>query len=76
MLQDSLEKEMKINAMEDYPQVYKIQEPSTDPTIMGLQNQISTLIESLKYLPLNHLEILHMLCTHCQVEGNHVVMCL
>lgn len=42
---------------------------------MGLQNQISNLIERLKDLTLALLMRPHVWCTNCQVEGHHVTKC-
>jgi hypothetical protein len=74
-LQDALEQEMQIEAMVGYPQDCRVGGPSTDPAIMGLQNQISTLTERLKYLAPLHPMRPHVWCTHCQVEGHHVTEC-
>ena len=49
-LQDALEQEMQIKAMARYPQDYKLGAPSIDPTVMGLQNQTTTLTEMIKHI--------------------------
>ena len=74
-LQDALEQEMKIKAMVGYPQEYKGGETSQDPSIMGLQHKIVSLIEKLKEMQPLRLARLNVRCTHCLLEGHVVTKC-
>lgn len=74
-LQDALEQAMQIEDMAGYPQDHRVGGPLKAPTIIGLQNKISTLTESLKYLDPARPTIPHVWWTHCQVKGNHSIEC-
>ena len=49
-LQDALEQAMKIEAMAGYPQEFRGGAAVQDPSILGLQHQIASLTEKLKYI--------------------------
>lgn len=71
-LHDAFEQEMKIEEMQGYPQHYKLVSPSFEPTIMGIHNQISTLINKLKYLTPSQPMRPQVWWMHQHVEGHHV----
>jgi len=75
-LQDYLEQESCIDAMDGYPHEYQGWTSLLDPSIMGLQNQIITLTKKLKDLQPVRLAKPKVWCTHYIVEGHVTTECL
>lgn len=66
---------MKIEVMAGYPQDFKGGASAQDPSIMGLQHQIASLIEKLKEIQPMWPARLNAWCTHYLMEGHVVTEC-
>ena len=74
-LQDALEKAMKVEAMAGYLQEFKGGAAAQDPSILGLQHQIASLMENLKDIQPIRPARPNVWCTHCLMEGHVVTEC-
>ena len=67
---------MKIEAMAGYLQEFIGRAAVQDPSILGLQHQIASLTEKLKYIQLVRPARPNVWCTHCLMEGHVAKKCL
>ena len=66
---------MKIEAMAGYPQEFKGGVAAQDPSILGLQHQIASLMENLKEIQPMRPARPNVWCMHCLMEGHVVTKC-
>lgn len=64
---------MKIEEMEGYLQEFRGGAAVQEPSILGLQYQIASLTEKMKYIQSIRPARPNMWCTHCLMEGHMAI---